>query len=40
MLFRSFKHAGGFGDVTMHDRSPEGGAGDPLFAVWASKLPD
>jgi SAM-dependent methyltransferase len=31
-----FKHAGGFGEVTMEDRSIEsGGSSDPLYAVWA-----
>ena len=33
-----FKHAGGFGEVRMEDRSIESGSGgDPLFAVWARK---
>jgi SAM-dependent methyltransferase len=33
-----FKHAGGFGDVTMQDRSIDTGAqSDPLFAVWARR---
>ena len=32
-----FKHAGGFGEVSMEDRSGESGASDPLFAVWARK---
>jgi SAM-dependent methyltransferase len=34
-----FKYAGGFGEVTMQDRSIDsGGSNDPLFAVWARKL--
>ena len=33
-----FKHAGGFGEVTMENRSSDsGGNSDPLFAVWARK---
>ena len=34
-----FREAGGFGDVTVEDRSIEGGGGynDPLFAVWARR---
>jgi SAM-dependent methyltransferase len=36
-----FKHAGGFGEVSMEDRSIDsGGQNDPLFAVWARKLGD
>jgi len=35
-----FKHAGGFGEVTMQDRSIEsGGDHDPLYAVWAHPNP-
>ncbi len=35
-----FKYAACFGDVKMEDRSIDGGAhNDPLFAVWARKLP-
>ena len=33
-----FREAGGFGDVTMEDRSIDsGGYNDPLFAVWARR---
>ena len=32
-----FKYAGGFGDVTMENRTIAS-AGDPLFAVWAKKV--
>jgi SAM-dependent methyltransferase len=35
MLVRSyFEAAGGWGDVSAEDRSPDGN-GDPLYAVWA-----
>jgi len=35
-----FKYAGGFGDVQARDCTPAGGAShDPLFAVWAYRLP-
>jgi hypothetical protein len=36
---RRGRHAGGFGAVTMEDRSIDsGGVSDPLFAVWARKV--
>lgn len=35
-----FKYAGCFGDITAEDRTANGGvSGDPLFAVWAYRLP-
>ena len=35
-----FRHAGGFGEVTMEDRSIDsGGDHDPLYAVWAHADP-
>jgi SAM-dependent methyltransferase len=35
-----FANAGGYGEIAMEDRSIEGGGySDPLFAVWACKLP-
>jgi len=38
-LVRAYFHAaGGFGDVTEEDRSPDG-YGDPLYAAWARRAP-
>jgi SAM-dependent methyltransferase len=34
-----FKRAGGFGEVTMEDRTTYSGGGDPLYAVWAHTEP-
>jgi SAM-dependent methyltransferase len=35
-----FKHSGGFGDAIVEDRTTDDGTPhDPIFAVWAHKLP-
>ena len=34
-----FRRAGGFGEVTMEDRTTYASGGDPLFAVWAHTDP-
>ena len=36
---RYFSLAGGFGDVAIERRTPRDHRGDPLFAVWARRLP-
>jgi len=37
LIAKYFRHAGGFGEVTMEDRTTYSGGGDPLYAVWARK---
>jgi len=39
IVARYFSQAGGFGDATIERRTPAGHRGDPLFAVWARRLP-